>query len=132
MTLQEVIPKLLSLLSAVLCNDILHKLLPLLREYFVFQIRLVFGVDVGELDPVEAEFLYVADVQIPRDVRHQVVHGDALITEEPGIVAGYRGLQALVKHEAHGMAPEVDRVAQEEVADRADLDADASSFHFLL
>ena len=82
--------------------------------------------------PVEAEFLYVADVQVPCDVCHQVVHGDALIAEEPGVIAGYRGLQALVKHEAHGMAPEVNRVAQEEVADRADLDADASSFHFLL
>jgi hypothetical protein len=132
MTLQEVIPKVLSLLSTVLCNDILHKLLPLLREYFVFQVRLMLGVDIGVLDAVEAEFLYVADVQVPCDECHQVVHGDALIAEETGVVAGYRGLQTLVKHEAHGMAPEVDRVAQEEVADRADLNADASLFHFLL
>ena len=50
MTLQEVTPKVLSLLSTVLCNDILHKLFPLLREYFVFQVRLMLGVDIGVLD----------------------------------------------------------------------------------
>ena len=95
-----------------LCYDILDEIFPVTCEDLIFQMLLMVIRNIGILDSVERKFFEIANVEIPSDVGHQIVHCHSLITKETGIIARDGGLKAFVEHVPYWVASQVSCVTK--------------------